>query len=97
MNQIPESVLVHVPFKPKSIIFQNHIQFLDKGVEQNNSEMIFQNRKLKGDNFQNIIFHVHIQLLVIKGLVNGEFKQTPHPLNWAARFAPIRPPPEPPS
>jgi len=69
----------------------------DKNVEQNDSEMIFQNRKLDGDNFQNKILHIHIQLLGYIGIkVNGEFLRTPDPLNWVATLARIRFPTEPP-
>ena len=42
-HQFPKSVLVSIPYEPKSIIFHNHTQLLDKGVEQNDLEMIFQN------------------------------------------------------
>jgi len=48
LNHIPEFVLVVVHFKPKSIIFHNQTQLSDKGVKQNDSEMIFQNWKLEG-------------------------------------------------
>ena len=45
MSQIPESVsiFVHIPFKSKSIISQNHTSLLDKDVEENDKVIIFEN------------------------------------------------------
>jgi len=43
LSQILESLSIFVPilFESKSIISQNHISLLDKGVEQNNSVIFF--------------------------------------------------------
>ena len=41
-NEFPESELVHVPSELKSFISSYYIPFWDKGVDKNNSEIIFQ-------------------------------------------------------
>ena len=43
LSHIPESVLVSIPFEPKSIIFHIHTSLLDKDAEQNVSVIIFKN------------------------------------------------------
>jgi len=65
LSHIPESMLVPAPFipKPKSSISQNHIPLLDLGIDDNDSEMIFQDWLYKVDNFHDRILHepIHIR------------------------------------
>ena len=101
MNQISELVLIHVPLtlEPKSTISPNHIQLLNKNVQQYDLKMILQDWTLDGDKRQNKTFQDHIQLLSYKKIeVDGEFRRTLESLNWAATPAPtpIRPLREPP-
>jgi len=74
---VPESLT----FKPKSTISSNPIELWDKGVQQYDSKMIFQDWTLEGDKCQNRIFQNHIQLLGYNRIkVNGEFLRTSDPL-----------------
>ena len=56
-SQILESVSIFIPvsFESKSIISQNHTSLLVKDVEENDSVIIFENWKLDGGNFFNIV------------------------------------------
>ena len=78
LNQLPESVLVPVPLtlEPKSTISPIHIQLLDQGVRQYNSEMIYQDWSFNPDNFHDGIFMILFNLGVIRLNrleVKGEF------------------------
>ena len=63
LNQLPESVLVLIPFtlEPKSIIQSNHIPLLNQGVDQYNSKMIFQDWSFNQDECHDRILHDPIQ------------------------------------
>ena len=69
---------------------------MDKGVEENDSVIIFENWKLNGDNFLHKTIHSIILLLGHIREVIGGFLQDPRYLDWVATLGPIRPPPEPP-
>ena len=77
LSHIPESVLVHGPFKLKSIILHNYTSLLDKGVEQNDLRNIFENWNLNGDKFLNITIHFYIILLGHSREVTGGFLRYP--------------------
>ena len=97
LKQISEPVLVPktLTFEPKSTILSNHIQLLDKDIQQDDSEMIFLNWMFEGGKCQNRILHGHIQLWGYKGTkVKGEFLRTPDSLHYATTSTPIRLPPE---
>ena len=69
---------------------------LDKGVEQNNSRIMFDNWKLDGDNLLNKTIQFIILLIGHIREVIGGFLQDPHYLGWVATLDPIRSLPEPP-
>jgi len=73
--QIPKSVLDPEPLtlEPKLTISPYHNQLLDKGMQQYDSEMMFQDWTLDGDKYQHMIFQDHIQFSDYKWIeVNGE-------------------------
>ena len=92
LSQIPKSVVILVLPMSKSIIPSFHTPFWDKGIDNNDSEIILRIWKLDGVKFIIKIINIYIILEVF-----GRFLRTPHKLGWAAFRGPIRPPPEPPS
>ena len=70
---------------------------LDQDVDNNDSEMIFQDSSYKGDKFHDWILYdpIHIgdyKYVNRKDVIKGWFREPPHYLDWAATLGPIRPP-----
>ena len=67
LSHILESVLVPVPFilEPKSTSPSSHTPLLNLGIEQNYSEMIFQDWSYNQDDFNVSILHDPIHLGVV--------------------------------
>ena len=73
---------------------------LIQSIDQNDSEMIFQDWSYKGDNFHDRVLHdpIHIgdfKYVNNKEVIQGGFFENSHYLDWAATLGPIRSPPEP--
>jgi len=64
LNQFHESILVSESFtlESKSTVLPNHIPLLDQGVEQYNSEMVYQDWSYNWDDFHVRILHDSIHL-----------------------------------
>jgi len=102
LNQLPDSILVLVSFtlEFKSIISSNHISLSDQGVEQYNSEMVYQDWSFNRDECHDRILHDPIQFGGYNNVnrleVKGGFLRLPYSLDWAVTLTSIRPPLEPP-
>jgi len=100
LSNIPESVLVPVPFilEPKLTPSPNHISLLDQDIGQYKSKMIYRDWAFDLDKCQDTILYDPIQFGSYKTFngieVKGEFLRTSHSLDWVATFAPIRSQPE---
>jgi len=78
LNQIPESVVVHVLPESKSIILSFHTPFWDKGVNKIDSEIICKMWKLDGVKFLIKIIHIYIILAGCIIDVSSGFLRTLH-------------------
>ena len=83
-----ESVLVPKPifFEPKSTTLPNHVLLLDLDIEQNDSEMIFQDWSYNWDDFNVSVLHdpIHIKdykYVNRKEVNKGGFREPPHYLD----------------
>ena len=98
-----ELVLVIEPIilNSKSITSSSHILLLVQGVNNYDSEMIFQDWSYNRDSFNIKVLHDPIHLWNYKNVnkkevIKGRFLDNPQTLDWVAMLGPIRPPLEPP-
>ena len=95
ISHFPESVLVPILPKSKSIIPSFHTPFWDKAVDTIDSENCYEIWKLDGEEFLKNV-HTDIILVGYTREISGGFLRIPRKVDWAAFRGPIRPPPEPP-
>ena len=82
LGHFPESVLVPVLPKFKSIILSFHIPFWDKAVDTIDSEINYGIWKLDGVKFLIKIIHVYIILVGYIREISGGFLRTPRKVDW---------------
>ena len=103
MTLEPKLDLSHIPdpliLELKSTIPPSHILLLGRGIDHDDSVMIFQDWSCKENKFHDRIFHdpIHIgecNYVNRKEDNKGEFREPLHYFDWVAMLGPIQPPPE---
>jgi len=95
LSHIPESVFIlgSIILEPKSITLSSHILLLDHGVDNYDSEMIFQDWSYNWNSFNVRILHDPFHLgdfkNVKKKVIKSGFLDNPQDLDWVATLRPI--------